>query len=141
MTGESQPQNELESEVEKPKNICPKCGMRGSFEYRRVGDQTYVYCHHKIRKMKKTKRGVREVTRQKTCYLGPQGYIYVEKFNPLGLGGLMDEDRFYDYALSIIDRLKPDQLITLKEHIEHRLASTAQSTEMSSKEGGDHNEQ
>jgi hypothetical protein len=113
MGGEGEDQ---EKEREKEGLLCPRCGSKGYLEYRRRGDQTYVYMHHRIR----DEKGVRT----KTCYLGAETYDYVERLNPMGLKDMLDRDRFYDYALAIIDRLTPDELLGLKREIERRMGGS-----------------
>jgi hypothetical protein len=92
---------------------CPRCGGRGYIERRRRGSQTYIYFHHRFRD------GGR--VRVRTCYIGPEEYEYVERFNPIGLRSIMDGERFYKYARSIIENLTPGQLMELKRLIEERL--------------------
>jgi hypothetical protein len=113
MGGEGEDQ---EKEKEKESLLCPRCGSKGYLEHRRRGDQTYVYMHHRI------KDGNR--TRVKTCYLGAETYDYVERLNPLGLKDMLDRDRFFKYALAIIDSLTPDELLELKREIERRMGGS-----------------
>ena len=100
-------------ENEEPKFLCPRCGRKGYLEFRRRKGQTYVYMHHQV--------SVKGKRKHSTCYLGARAYDYVERFNPLGLRDLTDRERFYEYALRIIDELTVDQLMKLKEHIDRRL--------------------
>ena len=101
---------------EKPRYLCPRCGKRGYLEFRRsASGQVYVYMHHQ-----KSVGGKRTHT---SCYLGSEAYKYVEKFNELALRGLHDRERFYEYALRVIDQLTVDQLERLREHINRRLGA------------------
>jgi hypothetical protein len=49
-------------------------------------------------------------------------FIYITR-NELALRGLHDKERFYEYALRVIDQLTVDQLERLREHINRRLGA------------------
>jgi hypothetical protein len=92
---------------------CPRCGMDGYLEKRRVGGNVYYYYRHVYYADGKR--------RERRCYLGPDRYIHAEKFNKIWLAGMVDEDRFFRYAEAIIPTLKRSELERLKDMIERQL--------------------
>jgi hypothetical protein len=92
---------------------CPKCFNEGRLEVKKIGNHSYLYCLHIIKEGGKT--------RKKRCYLGAAQYTYVERFNPLGLTGLHDKERFVRYARKLLDNLSPQQLEWLKEALHRKI--------------------
>jgi hypothetical protein len=91
----------------KPKNVCPRCGEAGGyFERRPVGNRIYYYFVHVKR------QGPRRRVRK--CYLGASRYVYVERFQNIGLAGLADEKRFERYVSNVAENL----IRVLRERLE-----------------------
>ena len=93
--------------------VCPRCGNFGYLQGLRRGKRTYFYCYHC-----RIEDGKRRVWK---CYLGPEKYVNVERFQELGLSGLTDKDRFRKYLQNLLDRLEPEDLKWLAEEIKSRL--------------------
>jgi hypothetical protein len=89
--------------------VCPRCGKLGYVEVRNVNGRIYHYFVH--RWMEGWRRRVHK------CYLGAQNYRYVEKFNPLGLAGLTDRERFTRYLRELLKMLTPQQIEWLKKEV------------------------
>ena len=93
--------------------VCPRCGCRGYVERKRSGSRVYMYYVHDRYEDGKRKR--------RRCYLGADRYSYVEQFNPLGLSGLADKDRFARYMRKLVEQLTPEQLEILVEIVREKL--------------------
>jgi len=73
------------------KPLCPRCGEPGHMEIMKTRSNTYKVFVHYI-------KGTRGTYRKK-CYLGAERYKYVNRFNPIGLVGAYDKNRFAKYFL------------------------------------------
>jgi hypothetical protein len=99
----------------KPQNICPRCGEAGGYiEKRTVNDRTYLYFVHQ-----RVIRGERIIRR---CYLGAGEYKYVNRFNPIGLAGLIDRDRFTRYIEALVDKIGVDKILEVFKTLISRLS-------------------
>ena len=94
--------------------ICPRCKEPGYLEVRHRGYCTYYYAYHRVRENGKW--------RVKKCYLGPESYSNVERFEHLGLRGIIDRDRYFKYSLRLLNKLSHKQLLALRDRIEQKLA-------------------
>jgi hypothetical protein len=93
--------------------ICPRCGSEGYLEKRKRNDHIYIYFVHV--KSEGKKRHIHK------CYLGALNYEYVEKFNPIGLSGLHDKERFSKYIKRLIDNMTKEQLVDLLDYIKQKI--------------------
>jgi len=110
MEGESL-MNDKES-TDKP--VCPRCGQLGGYLWARtVNDRKYYYWVHETKV-----NGKRKVRR---CYLGPQEYSHASIFNPIGLAGALDKDRFAKYARELLNQLNEQQKKWLFEALKSEL--------------------
>jgi hypothetical protein len=99
----------------KPQNICPRCGEAGGYiEKRMVNDRTYLYFVHQ-----RVFGGERIIRR---CYLGAGEYKYVNRFNPIGLSGLIDRDRFARYIEALVDKIGVDKVMEVFKALIGRLS-------------------
>jgi len=104
---------EAEEAAEEERPGCPICGQPGYLEARSTPSNTYYYYVHV------SKEGGRRKVRK--CYLGPSEYKYVSIFNPFGLKGAVDPERFAKYARALVRELSPDQLQVLHKIVEEKL--------------------
>jgi hypothetical protein len=85
---------------EKPR--CPICGEPGGYLWTKtVNGRQYHYWVHSYRVDGKRKA--------RYCYLGPDAYEHAAKFNPIGLAGALEKERFMKYARLLLGRLSEDQ--------------------------------
>jgi hypothetical protein len=98
----------------KPQNICPRCGEAGGYiEKRTVNDRTYLYFVHQ------QYLGGERIIRK--CYLGAGEYKYVNIFNPMGLTGLIDRDRFARYIEALVEKIGVDKIMEVFKALIGRL--------------------
>jgi len=92
--------------------LCPRCGKKYSYIAKnKVGEQTYLYAVHLVKRGGKTKRV--------KCYLGPEkGYIYVTRTHEregLEFKGLLDRSRVAQYMTALISYLERNGILTEEE--------------------------
>jgi len=86
-------------------NTCPRCGQHGYIEKMRRGSNIYIlYVHEKTVNGKRTR---------KRCYVGAERYIYVNKFNDIGLTGIHDRTRYKKYLAVLLSRLTEEERVSL----------------------------
>jgi len=80
---------------------CPRCGLLGWIQVKKIGNKEYVYVVH----YEKGKRSY--------CYLGPKAYTYVTRTHlkeGLILRGLADNERAIAYLDALISYLERNPL-------------------------------
>jgi hypothetical protein len=96
------------------KPVCPRCGQVGGYLWTRtVNERKYFYWVHESKV-----NGKRKVKR---CYLGPQNYSHASIFNPIGLAGALDKERFMKYARELLKELNIEQKRWLLQALENEL--------------------
>jgi hypothetical protein len=96
------------------KPSCPRCGRVGGYLWARtVNGRKYFYWVHESKV-----NGKRKVER---CYLGPQEYSHASIFNPIGLAGALDRDRFMKYVRELLKELNIEQKRWLLQALENEV--------------------
>mgnify|MGYP001772529325 CR=1 FL=1 len=101
---------------------CPACGAAiDAITTRRRGNRYYVYAVHKVGKSRYE------------CYLGPaEGYVHADLFNPIGLKGAIDNDRFNEYLarlLYYVDNISFDKGLEILDRVLELLMEKADKEE------------
>jgi coproporphyrinogen III oxidase-like Fe-S oxidoreductase len=95
-------------------SVCPRCGRVGGYLWSRtVNNRKYYYWVHEF------KDGGKRVVER--CYLGPEEYYHAAIFNPIGLAGALDKERFIKYAKELLNKLNDEQKRWLLQALENEL--------------------
>jgi len=105
---------ESENPMDAEERSCPRCGRIGGYLWARtVNSRKYYYWVHESKES-----GRRVVER---CYLGPEEYYHAAIFNPIGLAGALDKERFIKYARELLNKLNEEQKRWLLQALENEL--------------------